>query len=131
MSFRDVLKDSLVAALRNPGDTGGTLRDFKSRQNRRKGEASRDRLAVIMGGHARRAYEITKAKEQQGSWELQDLSDDFYVKVRSGFGRNQQKLTTEVEIYFRRDNPNKEHYHVVFDSDGNEVFGGYRPDHQA
>lgn len=66
MSFKDVLKDSLVAALRNPGDTSGTLRDFNARRNKRlTNEKLIGQQATILAIVAAKQQEVNARVEQQ------------------------------------------------------------------
>ena len=65
------------------------------------------------------------AKTQVTRRSVQYEDSDFKVAVRSGYDRRRDSIVTDVLIF---DKYNKrEHYHLIIDENGNELFSEWRP----
>jgi hypothetical protein len=67
------------------------------------------------------------ARQQTDKREIQYQDGNFTVKVRSGYSRNRDAMTTDVIIAER--SSSSEHYHLVIDDYGNVVFSEWRKNH--
>lgn len=56
---------------------------------------------------------------------VQHEDAEFKVEAGSGYSRKYRMITTDVLIYDKRNK--KEHYHIVIDENGREIFSEWRP----
>ena len=130
MGLWDVVKASLKAGVRNPGDVGGTLRDFRNQQADRGANAEEERTREVLGEYAVAAFQRAHAQQGTGPWETQFVNADIHIKVKNGYSADRGCWTTEIGVFIRRDNPDKLHLHIVFDEKGNEIFREWRRDRE-
>ena len=64
------------------------------------------------------------AKSQEGPRVLQSEDSDFKTLVKSGYDRDYSAIVSDIVIIDRHNK--KEHYHIVIDEHGNELFSEWR-----
>lgn len=64
------------------------------------------------------------AKSQEGPRVLQSEDSDFKTLVKSGYDRDYSAIVSDIVIIDRHNK--KEHYHIVIDDHGNELFSEWR-----
>lgn len=96
----------------------GQETDLEAAERRR---LENERIAIVD-----RAYRKVQSKYQPDSAKLQYLDGDYRVEVKSGYSFDEGRLTTEVFIYPRHNNPRGSHQHVVIDEHGNELMNEWR-----
>ena len=64
------------------------------------------------------------AKSQEGPRVLQSEDSDFKTLVKSGYDRDYSAIVSDIVIIDRYNK--KEHYHIVIDEHGNELFSEWR-----
>jgi hypothetical protein len=67
------------------------------------------------------------ARRQTTSWEVQSQASDCTVKVKSGYSRDRNAVTTDVVVF--QNHNSGEHYHLVIDDIGSVVFSEWRKNH--
>jgi hypothetical protein len=103
-----------VTYKRDPFDPHGA-HNFE--ENRRE-DATR-RMAQLAMNQWAKSYTTPRMTQHEDS--------DFKVTVRSGHDRRRDAIVTDVLI-FDKHNP-REHYHLIIDEHGNELFSEWRPNH--
>lgn len=107
-------RNGTVTYKRDPFDPHGA-QNFE--ENRREGATlSMARMAMNQW-----------AKQQTTSRQTQHEDSEFKVTVRSGYDQRYDTTVTDVLIFDKQNK--KEHYHLIIDDHGNELFSEWRPNH--
>jgi hypothetical protein len=138
MSFGDILKDSLLSALRNPGDSSSTRREFRARQADRRadravGESGAEILALVAQKQRETDARIAKQREKGHRvnrdvlWTHAVILGDRQALIK--FYENDDP--NRIDIYYGgQGKPNgKNHGHIVirsgqmisWETDGNRI----------
>jgi hypothetical protein len=96
-------------------------REEREAQERQAVEATRKRQRSL----AQRA--VLKATSVQKGRDLQYVDDDFKVKVKSGYHRENEVVATDI-IIIDRLGPKGSHWHIIIDEYGNILHQGWRND---
>lgn len=107
-------RNGTVTYKRDPFDPHGA-QNFEA--NRRE-DATRRMAQMAMNQWAK-----TQATPRATQYE----DSDFRVSVKSGYDRRHDRIVTDVLIFDRHNK--KEHYHLVIDEHGNELFSEWRVNH--
>ncbi len=68
------------------------------------------------------------AKSQATPWTTQYEDSEFKVQVKSGYDSARNAIVTDILIHDKQNK--KEHYHLVIDENGNELFSEWRENRQ-
>lgn len=77
MGLWDVFKDSFKAGVRNPGDVGGTLRDFRDRQETRR------MVDQLLGRTATPGNELEEQRVHALAWTAKRLAEGHSVNLET------------------------------------------------
>jgi hypothetical protein len=77
VGFWDVVKASLKAGVRNPGDVGGTLQDFREQQESRKAAEQ------LLGRTATLGIELEAQRVQALTWTAKRLAEGHSVNLET------------------------------------------------
>lgn len=102
----------------------------------KKQRAAQARLEGLMALAALRAYKDYRREQsrwregatKRGGHDKQYIDGDVKVLVVNGFSDDENEYTTDIKV-IHRDPSIKQHLHVVFDEQGNELVNEWRDNH--